>query len=314
MDADPSARTPRCNGDTMTFATLKAVHTTYTVVISNLATVIRIAWLPAAVYAVANGWFQLVLLDVQDALLSLPDDATPELQAEAIAPLAGPLVPLFLVMALASVVFSAGFLKWILRGEEPGIAYADFGADELRLIASWALVAVLLAAVGLGAGAAAGSIVGIVRLVAPGLATPMAEILAGAVLVVIAYVAARLSLVGAIVIRDEKWGISAAWALTKDNGWRLLAFWVLVGGPVYALNILLPGLFVPGYFESLGQGGENQNEFSVLLRENLTALSAAGYLLSIPTWALTGSAAGVALRVLTGQGIVGSSRADTPAQ
>jgi hypothetical protein len=231
----------------------KAIAMTFAFIAANAIEILKIIWLPTALFV---GVFGVLLPNYGQALIApstLGTDATPEQVGEAFATV----VPAMLVMGLISaayyLVVFAGVLKLVIHGEKPKLPfYLGFGGDELRLLGTWVLY--LLIFIG------AYFVVGLVAAMVGGAALAIAGagpfiVIAVACIALVAFLwlNLRLSLATPAAVGQRTIGIGPSWNASKGNVFRLFAYW-LVWAVIFAVvEFALILALMPGFFAAYGQ-------------------------------------------------------------
>lgn len=120
---------------------------------------------------------------------------------------------------LIEVAVVTALFRMLLRGGEPGFFYLRLGRDEARLLGVWLTVL-------LGAFVLAFLLVGVISLAGrlgtwAGLLTAVAGV-AGFV-----WLGVRLSLAGPITFAERRFGLAAAWRMSRGRFWPLLGMTLL---------------------------------------------------------------------------------------
>jgi hypothetical protein len=168
----------------------------------------------------------------------------------------------------------------IFRPEGRALGYLRFGADELRLLATTAvtsgilflvyiivaIVAVIALVIGAGPGALKGGLAGVsLSAIAPAVLVGLAG------LVLLVFLAVKLSLAPAQTVAERGIRIFSSWTLTKGRFWRILATYLLAALPVLILTALEFALMVTLNAPASG-GRPNLME---ALRPDLSSMAAA---------------------------------------
>lgn len=197
---------------------------------------------------------------------------TSEDPAEALA-MAGKLAPLYALMIPAGLlviaVTSAAVYRIVLRPEDSRYAYLRLGAAEARLVGLMLIYLVLaigftfvvtlvagLLAAGAGAvGGSAGTLLGVVILLAT--------------LAFMIFVAVRLSLAGPMTFAQGRLRVFESWTLTRGSFWRLLGAYVLA--LVLALVVALLALVIYAAIAAITAGGD-LSEVGKVFQPDMTSL------------------------------------------
>ena len=220
-------------GQTIAFA--------YRFLVTEIATVIGVAWLPALA-AAAAGYFAQVYTISHAALLEAGDAQT---GAISLAVSLGGLM----VLIFASSVVAVAITRQVLSPRAGGIVVAYFAAGRsewrmfavnVRFIAAAGVLLAVAAAVTLLAFALAGVPLQAPEQARPGPATFLAAIIFWVVFGYAVVTILRMGfLLPPIIVAEDKGGLRRSHDLTKGNFWRMLAVMLALGLPV--LVLLLAG-------------------------------------------------------------------------
>jgi len=198
---------------------IKAFLATWAFVAERWLDVLRIVWLP---------------LLLQTLLSRLINPSVP-----------GAILLITAIWLITSALLAAGLLKLVMRGEKPVQPfYIAFGIDEMRLIGTWATLALLMIA---------GTFCIIIVSAALSIVPVIGGVLGGLVpLAAMIWLLARLSLSGPATIGNQRMGIAPAWQATRGvAALDVLAFWsmwCLIG---FVTGWLMINALLPDYFSSL---------------------------------------------------------------
>jgi len=223
-------------GQTIAFA--------YRFLISEIATIVGLTWIPALIAAVA-GYFAQYYGISHSALLEAGDTQTG-------AAYLAITVTSLAVMGFASAVVAVAITRQVLGQRAPGIVVAYFAAGRsewrmfgasLRFMAGTTVLLALAAGITAFAFVLAG-----VPLNTPAQAQPTpAALLAGLISwVVFVYAFVTILRMGfllpPVIVAEEKGGLRRAHDLTKGNFWRMFAVMLALGLPVLALLLAGEGV------------------------------------------------------------------------
>jgi hypothetical protein len=135
--------------------------------------------------------------------------------------------------AFTEAVVAAGLFRLMLRPQEPGFLHLRLGADELRILGVWALMA--LAAFLLIGVCAALVLAG--RGIGPGAAIAAWLAIVG----IGVWLGLRFSLAAVATFAERRFALVSSWRLTRGHAWSLLGMAVL-SACVVALLALLAAL------------------------------------------------------------------------
>ena len=170
-------------------------------------------------WRVAVGWalfyvVAAVAVGVGGAILSVVLVATGALSESAMQMALGPLVGLLILVAVP-LVLAGGVYRLLLRPEAPGFLHLRVGPDELRLLAVWAVLGLVIAAGGFATAFVAGG----VSLAASRWAGVPAGIACGLALWLLV---ARLGLAQADALARQRIDFVGAWRLGRGKSWALV--------------------------------------------------------------------------------------------
>jgi hypothetical protein len=155
-----------------------------------------------------------------------------------------------LAMLFLFVMMAVGITKEVLGVREaPRFVYFRFGADELRLLAGFAIVFLILIVAMVVAGVIA-AVVGVAAMhgAAPQNPSPASGLVALIVLALYAiafYFLARLSFfLPPVVVAEKRIGLGRAWELSGGNFWRIVAIALLIGIPVVIAECIVMGIMM----------------------------------------------------------------------
>ena len=268
----------------------------------NPGVALRIAWLPALVIAAAEGWLRPGVFAFQANLANLEGIESLSDLSHAFPSNAGQGVLLLLAMIIAMSVIVSGFLRWIVKGELPGFAVADFGPPEIRLILSWfATGAIVFAALVIFSVIGAVATVVIGSILPP--AAPLLTILVNIANLFLALtIVVRLSLTGALMAQSDRWALRESWQLTSGQTTRLISLWLLVFAPVFLMQSFVQFAVLPSDFGVTPSGDDAAVPNLVLSQSQNLQISVLSYLISLPAWAVYSTIGAIAVRHLTATG------------
>ena len=229
-------------------------HRSYVFIWAGLALIVSLVLTAATIIIAGPAMTNLQALSAS----GIRDPAT-------VLPLLGRLVPLYLVMTPASLVFygvlCAAMNRAILRPADIRFAYLALGADEFRQIALLLLGFVLFAGVYILL--VIGLVIAAVLLNSVAHAPPA---LLGFIAVVAAFtamiwLAVRLSLASALTFREAVGcRCSSSWALTKGRFWSILGTYVSSSRARGGNRTLLTWLVILAIM-AVANGGQSESDF-----------------------------------------------------
>ena len=214
----------------MAFPVMKAFRTTLAYLQQHAPDLLKALWLPAVLLVALQFYAISPLFTAMAAILELGDNPDP---AEAAAFL-GEFVKWGALLTLGSAIvipmMTVASLRHIVRGEtQREFFYLRYGGDELRILAAYVLLTVMVMLIAIVGGLA----VSIFALIFA-LAGPAAKALAASagnfgVNVLTAWFRLRLSVLFPASIATRTIGFGVSWEATKGDVLRLLLFWALIG-------------------------------------------------------------------------------------
>lgn len=304
--------------ETTRLPVFRAYASVWAVILTRFVDVLRIAALPAALSTALLYWFMPRLLGViADMPVIDPEDAA---GMEEMLAFVGNVSVLGLGLACATAVVNAiafaGLLRMLIRGETPRLpVYLDVGRHEFNILVCWLAVSLIGFGVSLAEGMVRGLLVAVLGPVGGGISS-LALSIASAVVNV--WVSLRLSLAPAASVSHGKIGVRESWRASVGQSWTLLGFWVLIGGTMLIVMMVvmfaLPAPPVEGQVVRPPAGGEPTPEmirdiYSGMARSLLGLFdlsttmgvirAVAFFLLQLAWTAVAAVAGGVAWRIIT---------------
>lgn len=157
----------------------------------------------------------------------------------------------FLTAIAARAMLTAAVLRAVLEPQNRGFFYLRLGKDELWQALVYLCLCVLFiiaVLVALLAGGALGAVAWLVGALAP---SPWSEGIQAvgvllavlAVVVVLAWIALRLSLAAPMTFADRTFRLFESWTLTRGQAWRLFGLAIVLGLVILALELVILALF-----------------------------------------------------------------------
>jgi hypothetical protein len=225
-----------------------------------------------------------------------------------------------LVMLVLAAVIAVAITREILSPlKRPLFLRFSLGAPEMRLAAAFVgliMLMILFFVVCIVIAIIAGSVLGSLIPVTPGLTDAKRALAIGALVVVclspvLIFLCVRLGfLVVPSVVMDGKFGIERSWQLTRGNVWRIIAVVLAVSLPLLIVTgIVEVAILGPDYFRhSMGSVGDKAEqarhsaEQIRLVAAKLPFLMGLSFVLAPFSYGLTFAAPAFAYRALTGEG------------
>ena len=246
----------------MNFPVLKAFGATFAYLASRWLELTKALWFPALLLVGLQIYTMAPFMSAASSIISLGENPDP---AEAEAHL-GALGKWGLVIIAGSAVaypmMTVASLLHLVRGEElKAPIYLRYGGDELRVLAAYILLSVMIILISIVGGLAATVIAVIISLVLPqarALLNSLAEIVVNLVTI---WFRLRLSVLYPASIATGTIGFGASWAITKGHALKLFLFWVLIGLSIAPLGVLLSAPFAGDFFplfQRVSEAGQDQ--------------------------------------------------------
>jgi hypothetical protein len=307
----------------MKLPVFKAFGASFAVVFGHFGEMLKILWLPLALLLGAGYWFAGQTFRYSRHIMEMQLPGGPvdphQMMQEVFHELGWTGLILLADIILIPMMF-AGILRFIIRGERAkGLFYLRFGGDELRILITFILQALLFCALYIGGIIVIGLLVyglGYAQM-SPSI-SGLAGLLVGlAFIVFMIWVALRLSLTLPAAVGARKIGIGPSWSVTKGNVWRLLGYWILWGLLFWLIEVVLIMFLMPGYFAGIGQMMQTimahphdpaaaehamrewNLQMMTTLGERWSFISGAGFILGLVLYPLFIASGGVAYRLMT---------------
>ncbi len=304
----------------MKLPVIKAFGDTFALVFGNFLDVIKIVIVPVLVFAGLGYWLMPRLFDQLTQFLDTAESMSGQHDPAAIFAAIQPIMSASGIVFLAEIIvipmMVAGLLRLAINNEKPAFVYLSWGGNEFRVLITFILKGLLLfviyiigalaiAALAIGLNAAAKEIAPIVGLV-----------LGVGYIVLLIWIALRLSLSSAAAVGSGKIGIGPSWSATKGAVWSLLFYWILWWVLLAVVQGVFMAFFMPGMFASFATiaqsasvhaGGNAEGARAVIEAERqmfqsmshqLPLLIGFGAVMSLVVYPLLICSAGVAWRLL----------------
>lgn len=201
---------------------------------------LKALWLPALLLTVLQMWAAGPLLTAFARLLDLGPNPAP---AEAMATLGAIGKWMLVVMAGGALLYpmlAVASLRHLVRGDPmPAPFYFRYGGDELRVLAAYVLLTLMLVLVALVAELSLGALIFLAGLLAAGALPVIRPIIELVINVATWWFQVRLSLLFPAAIATRTTGFGAAWKATRYEALRLFLFWIAIGVIYVPLALLL---------------------------------------------------------------------------
>lgn len=241
---------------------IKAFSASFAYIAVRFGDVLRANWLGVLLLHGAMVVLMPRYLEPMIQAQLIDQNADPTAVFSAMGPALQWLALLYLVMAIIYPMLIAGNLRPLLRGETPSLPfYLNFGMDELRVLITFILLMVLTLITFVVGFIAAISVSVALSAISPAIGGTIGTIGVSAVMVAFVWFLLRLSLVYPATIAERQIGLPHSWRVTKGNGWRLFAFWLLWGLVFIVLAVIYSAIVLPGYMGVVGEliaAGEDQ--------------------------------------------------------
>lgn len=313
----------------MKFPVFKAFSATIAYLAQHAIDLLKALWLPALLLVALQFYAFSPLFGGFIELLELGENPEPAAAASALGAIGKGTLVLIAGSAIAFPMMTVASLAHLVRGDRRTLPfYLQYGGDELRVLAGFALLSLMILLISL-VGALAGAVLSfIIALLAPGARSAsdgLGELIAN---LAIFWFRLRLCVLFPAAIASRTIGFGLAWNATRDRVLGLLAFWILIGVIVAIVAALAMGPFLGGlfpHFEKIGEAAADQTAIRtamIPLMQELSKLfslsnpsfpffAGALYLSTIVTTAIVNVAAGTAWRCLTDRGAPAANAGET---
>ncbi|MGE0408298.1 MAG: hypothetical protein AB7P23_03440 [Amphiplicatus sp.] len=238
----------------MRFPVFKAFAAATAYVATHVLVLLKILWLPALLLTGALIYAMPGYLEAAMAAAGLESNPDPAKAMAVFKGLASTGGLLLLANLVLYPMMMAGVLRHVVRGEAPSLPfYLNLGGDELRLVLTIILIAIMVGLVYL---------VGVVGLVALSAAFVAVSPKIGGILAAVAglagigalvWFALRLSMSLPATISVRKIGVAESWRVTKGAALRLLGYWLLWAVVLMIAGALYLALLTPEFFGAMGE-------------------------------------------------------------
>ena len=303
----------------MKFPATKAFGATFAYLAQHAVDLAKALWLPSALLVALQLYAAAPLFEAMAATIALGENPEPAEAAAALGDLGKWALVLMAGSAIAYPMMTAASLIHVVRGEPLKTPfYLRYGGDELRLLAAYILLSVMIIVLSIVGGLAVTVFVTIFALILPG-GRPFANWFGDLGLnIALTWFRLRLCVLFPASMATGTIGFGAAWSITKGNAWGLFFFWILIGLALTPIALVMAPFAggILGEFSKLMEVGDNtaaaRESVIAILREmsrlfstqNPSLPAFAGVLLAttIATTAIINVAAGIAWRYLTDSG------------
>jgi hypothetical protein len=311
------AEATRCRNRSMRFPVFKAFSATIAYLARHWPDLLRALWLPALLLVALQLYAMPPLFAAISAMIGLGDNPEPAEAAAAIGELAKWLFVLTAGSAIAFPMLTVASLAHVIRGDTNRLPfYFRYGGDELRVLAAYLLMSLMIFVISLVGGLAAAVIALLFALIVPAAKAAGSGVGELFVNLVTLWFRLRLCVLYPASIATRRIGFDRAWRATRGNVLLLLGFWVLIGLLLAPVGLVLFALFggdLAAQIMKMAEIGDDpaalrnalapiMEEFArIFSRENPSygLFVAALFLSTIVSTAVTNIAAGIAWRCLT---------------
>lgn len=301
----------------MKFPVLKAFSATLAYLARHAIDLLKALWLPVLLLTALQFYALAPMFGALSSIIALGDNPDPMEAAALLGDFAKWGGVLILGTAIVMPMMTVASLTHLLRGEEIRLPfYFRYGGDELRVLAAYALLGLMLFIISLVGGLAASVIVLLFALVSPqskGAAAGVSDILVN---IATFWFQLRLCALYPASIATRRIGFDVAWRTTKGQVLRLLGFWILTGfvlAPFALVVIALIGADLFPLMTKIVDAGEDQaaaraavipvlDELKRIFsadNPSIGVLAPAFFVTTLATTAISNVAAGTAWRYLT---------------
>lgn len=232
---------------------------------------LKATWLPTALLTAVGIYALPGILGPMLEMLALGPEPDPNRLMEVIGPAAGPIGIFFLASLVLYPMIYVAAMRHVLLGQKLRLPfYFQFGGAELRVLATFILLMILLMLVEIVANLGIAGLALAGKAAGPQAAGLIESLLALAYTLFSLWLQLRLSLSLPAAVADRRIGLPLSWYKTKGNSLRLLLYYILFGlivlpvaGAVIALN------WSPFYalFEALQGAGEDPVKAMAALKD-----------------------------------------------
>lgn len=246
----------------MKFPALKAFGATFAYLARHGVDLVKALWLPAALLVALQLYALPPMFASLSSLLQLGDNPDPEQAAAALGPIAKWCFVLLVGSAIAYPMMTAASLKHVVRGESQSLPfYLRYGGDELRILAGYALLSVMVIVITIVGGLAVTVLALAAALALPQSRTLMDALGELAVNVAIIWFRLRLSVLYPAAMATGTIGFNVSWAATKGQTFSLFLFWLLIGVACLPVGLLMAAPFIGEFlplFAAIEAAGEDK--------------------------------------------------------
>lgn len=214
----------------MKFPVIKAFSATFAYLARHGVELAKALWLPSALLVALQLYTMPPLFSSLASLVALGENPDPTEAAAALGELGKWLLVMLAGSAIAYPMMTVASLQHIVRGEQLKLPfYLRYGGDELRVLAAYILISLMVIVISVVGGLGLSVVVVIVALVFPQartLANSLGELVLNVALI---WFRLRLCALYPASIATGEIGFGIAWSVTKGSAFRLLAFWILIG-------------------------------------------------------------------------------------
>lgn len=246
----------------MKFPVTKAFGATIAYLTRHGADLVKALWLPTALLVALQFYAMPSFFSATSSLIALGDNPDPAQAATALGGVGKWGLILTVGSAIAYPMMTAASLIHIVRGEKiMAPFYLRYGGDELRILAAYALLSVMLIAISLVGDLAATLVALVIALVLPQARSFFSGLASLVVNLATLWFRVRLATLFPASIATGTTGFGAAWSSTNGSAVGLFFFFLLVWLSMlpFALAIMAPfaGDFWP-LFERLFEVGNDK--------------------------------------------------------
>lgn len=233
----------------MGFPVIRAFSATFAYLMRHGADLLKALWLPVGLIVALQLYVMPSFFSSLSSIIALGENPEPSEAASALGDLAKWGLVLTAGSAIAYPMITVASLRHVVRGDElKAPFYLRYGGDELRVLAAYILISIMVILISVVGGLGATIVVMVLTLVAPQARQLLSVIGEFAVNLVSVWFRVRLATLYPASLATGTIGFGAAWASTKGSAWSLFFFFVLVGLALLPFAVLVTAPFAGEFF------------------------------------------------------------------
>lgn len=257
---------------------MKAYRATFAYLARYWLDLVKALWLPAALMTAIQLYSAAPLFTAMSNVIALGENPDPGLAAAELTVMGKWLLISLAGAAVAYPMMTVASLGGIILGERLKTPfYLRYGADELRVLAAYVLLVMMLMVIGLVGGLGVALIIAMASVILSAARGLISSLIDLAFNIAITWFRVRLSVLYPATVAKGVIGFNAAWSATRGQALRIFFFYVLVGLTWLPLGLLIAapfvGRFVP-LLSALGDAGVDKAAQRAAMTPILTELAA----------------------------------------